>query len=98
RVTFFFVPQVTGEYEFFLYNDDEAQLFVSIDNTFEQLQLVVTSPGVSSSFSEAVKGTIAFHDFVQGERYAVRVLWKQGIGDSVLWVAARRIGDPRPAQ
>ena len=93
RVTFFFVPAVTGEYEFFLYNDNEAQLFVSIHNTLEELHPVVSSPGVSSSFSEAVKGNIFFHEFVQGERYAVRVLWKQGTGDSVLAVAARQFGD-----
>jgi Bacterial Ig-like domain len=98
RVTFFFTPAVTGDYEFFLYNDDEAQLFVSADSTFDQLQLVVMSPGPSTSFSEAVKGNIPFQEFVQGERYAVRVLWKQGTGDSVLAVAARRIGDPTPAE
>ena len=60
--------------------------------------MVVTSPGVSSAFSEAVKGSIPFHEFVQGERYAVRVLWKQGTGDSVLAVAARRAGDPTLAE
>jgi hypothetical protein len=99
RVTFYFVPAVTGEYEFFLYNDDEAQLFVSIDSTLEELQPVVTSPGISSSFSEAVKGNIPFHEFMQGERYVVRVLWKQGTGDSVLAVAARRMfDDPTPAE
>lgn len=98
RVTFFFVPDVTGEYEFFLYNDDEAQLFVSYDSTFEELQLLVSSPGISSSFTEAVKGSIPFHDYVQGQRYAVRVLWKQGTGDSALAVAARRVGDPTLAE
>jgi len=98
RVTFFFAPEVTGEYEFFLQNDDEAQLFVSLDSTFEQLQFMVSSTGNPGGFSEAVKGSTAFQEFIQGERYAIRVLWKQGTGDSVLAVAARRIGDLTPAE
>jgi hypothetical protein len=98
RLSFSFVPNVTGEYEFFLYNDDEAQLYVGLDNTEDLLELVLTSPASSSNFSETVKGSIQFHQFVQGERYAMRVLWKQGTGDSLLAVGARRVGDTTPAE
>jgi hypothetical protein len=77
-------------YEFYVYADDQAEVFLSTDDNPANLTSVVTTPAPSSAYDPAVKGTIAFHEFVAGQRYAVQVLYKQGSGEGRLGVAAAR--------
>jgi hypothetical protein len=87
RIRFFFIPSVTDMYDFYVFADDQAEVSLSTDDSAANLAPVVTTAVASSSYDPAVKGTIAFHDFVAGERYLVQVLYKQGSGEGRLGVA-----------
>ena len=97
RLSGFFIPAQSGTYEFFMYNDNDAQLSVSTDDTPAGLQAIIdatTSPAMA--FDENVKG-LAPGPMTAGQRYYIQVLLKQGTDyDTFLNVAARRVGDPTP--
>ena len=90
RIRFFFIPPVTDMYDFYAYADDQAEVFVSTDDSAANLVSVVTTGAASSSYDPNVKGTILFHEFVAGQSYLVQVLYKQGSGEGTLGVAAAR--------
>ena len=87
RIRFFFIPPATDMYDFYVYADDEAQVFLSPDEDLANLVPVVTTPAPSSAYDPNVKGTLLFQDFIAGHRYLVQVLFKQASGDARLGVA-----------
>ncbi len=91
RLSAFFIPGQNAAYEFFVANDDEADLSLSSDPTEANLlsfgNLVLTP----REFAEAPVGTSP--DLLSGQRYALVGLLKQGGGDVYLRVATRRAGD-----
>ena len=89
RFTTLFTPSAADSYDFYIYSDDEAQLFLSLDETPDQLELLVTSPCCSAAFDPGLVGRTA-SPLQAGRRYLLRVLLKQGTGEVRLNVAARR--------
>jgi hypothetical protein len=87
RIRFFFIPAVTDMYDFYAFADDQAEVFVSTDESDANLVSVINTGAASSNYDPNVRGTIAFHDFIAGERYLVQVLYKQGSGEGRLGVA-----------
>jgi hypothetical protein len=96
-LTGFFIPDQPGVYDFFMYNDNEAQLSLSSDDSAVNLQVILnasTSPAMA--FDAAVVGTSPT-SLLAGQRYFIQVLLKQGTDyDTFVNVAARRQGDATP--
>jgi hypothetical protein len=90
RIRCFFIPPVTDQYDFYVFADDQAEVFVSPDENPANLVSVIVTPAPSAAYDPAVKGTIAFQEFMAGQRYLVQVLYKQGSGEGRLGVAAAR--------
>jgi hypothetical protein len=97
RLSGYFIPSQSGVYEFFMYNNDSAQLSVGTDASPNSLQPIIdATTSAAMAFDPAVMGTSP-SPLVAGQRYALRVLLKQGADyDTFLNVAARRVGDPTP--
>jgi hypothetical protein len=95
RLTAFFNPQKSGNYEFFINNDDEAELQLSIDQSEANLASLGISPLTTPPFAEppfaASSGSLT-----SGQRHLLRGLLKQGGGDVYLNVAARLQGSGTP--
>ena len=96
RLTGFFIPDKSGIYSFFMYNNDEAQLSLSTDATPENLQVLLTAPPTATmAFSPAV--TAQSLSLAAGARYAIQVLLKQGNEfDAFVNVAAQHETDATP--
>lgn len=86
RLRGFVLPPADGEYVFWIAGDDEAELWLSSDDTRAQLRRIAVAPG-------GIKGGIAREEWehdpgqrsapivlVRGRRYAVEVLHKEGGG------------------
>src|SRR5258708_38148742 len=56
RLSAFFTPSTAGSYQFFVYNDDAAQVWLSTDASTAGLQLLVDSPNVQSNFDTSIMG------------------------------------------
>src|SRR6185503_2499252 len=93
RLTGFFTPTQTGVYDFFMYNNDEARLSISSDETPANLQTILTAPAMATmEFSASAMGTSP-GTLTAGQRYYIEVLLKQGTDyDAFVNVAARRQG------
>jgi hypothetical protein len=87
RIRFFFAPAATDMYDFYVYADDQAEVFVSTDESAANLVSVVNSGAATSGYDPNIKGTIPFQDFIAGQRYLVQVLYKQASGDGRLGVS-----------
>jgi hypothetical protein len=94
RLSAFFSPSQSGAYDFFVNNDNEAELRLSTDASeanLSSLGVFATSPRV---FDEAILGTSS--SLAAGQRYLLVGLLKQGGGDVYLNVAARPNGSATP--
>jgi hypothetical protein len=96
RLTAFFTPQSAGAYEFYMYNDDEADLFLSPNEAEGGLVSlgVAPSPLSTAPFVDPPFGTSSA--LASGQRYLLRALLKQGGGDVYVNVAARVQGSGTP--
>jgi uncharacterized protein YjdB len=99
RIRFFFTPAATDMYDFYVYADDQAEVFVSTDESAANLMSVVNSGAETSGYNPNVKGTIPFQEFTAGGRYLVQVLYKQASGEGRLGVAVagQSAGGPQAA-
>jgi len=95
RLTAFFNPQTTGNYEFFINDDDEAELQLSTDPSEANLASLGVSPLTAPPFAEPPFATSP-GSLTSGQRYLLRGLLKQGGGDVYLNVAARLQGSGTP--
>ena len=87
RIQAFFIPKTAGAYDFFLYNDDAAQLSLSSDESPANLAMLVDSPAIQGTFDSAVMGTSA--PLVVGRKYLLQVLYRQNTASALLGVAVR---------
>lgn len=94
RLTAFFTPQTAGAYEFFISNDDEAELLLSPDASESGLVSFGFSPLTVAPFAEPAFGVSPA--LASGQRYLLQGLLKQGGGNVYLNVAARQQGSPTP--
>jgi hypothetical protein len=91
RLLTFFIPPTAGVYEFFVYNDDAAQVWLSSDTTTANLQMLIDSPAIQATFDSSVMGTSSA--LAAGQQYLLQVLYRQNTGAALLGVAARHQGD-----
>jgi hypothetical protein len=89
RLSAFYHPPQNGDYEFFVNNDDEAELHVSRDSTEANLEWAGVFPLKAPPFSDDAFVFAPF-SFSTGQSYLLHALLKQGSGDTYLEVAARR--------
>jgi len=94
RLTTFFTPQGNGAYEFYLYNDNEAELLLSPNETEAGLASLGLSPTSLPPFVDPPLGVSPA--LTSGQRYLLRGLLKQGTGDVYLNAAARLQGSATP--
>jgi len=94
RVRTFFIPPTSGIYEFFVYDDDAAQLWLSTDASETNLAMLVDSPNIQTNFDSSVMGTSG--QLVAGQHYLLQALYRQNTGAALLGVAARHQGDTTP--
>ncbi len=94
RVTTFFVPPQSGQYEFYLYADDDAQLFLSPNETEGGLAFALNSVAGLTAFDPSAVYTSG--SLVAGQRYLMQVLFQQSTADARMAVGVRRVGDTTP--
>ena len=94
RLTAFFTPQTAGAYEFFIYNDNEAELLLSPNETAASLVSFGLSPTSLPPFVEPAFGVSPA--LATGQRYLLQGVLKQGGGDVYFDVAARLQGSGTP--
>ncbi len=90
RLSAFFHPTAGGTYDFFVANDDEAELLLSSDTSEANL----VSLGVFFLSPREFEEPLAFSgNLAAGQSYLLRGLLKQGAADVYLRVGARRNGE-----
>lgn len=82
RVAGWLVPPATGNYTFNVTSDDEARLYLSADSTFNNKVKIAGVPAWTgttehSKYPEQTSSPIAL---VQGEKYYIELLHKEGSG------------------
>ncbi len=95
RVDTYFTPTNSGVYEFFIYSDDEAELYLSADQSPDNLQLLLSSPCCSTNFSDTLFA--ASPSLTVGNKYLLRALWSENATPSLLGVGVRPPGNTAPA-
>ena len=108
RVTGYIVPDVTGDYYFFLRSDDASRLFLSTNETMPDpttATAIADESGCCAAFLEPDESNTAWRGqttltpihLVAGTNYAVLALLKEGTGGDLLQVAWRLKTDTTPA-
>ena len=110
RVTGVLVPQVSGDYHFFIRSDDSSKLYINPNGpeipeaSFVYVVAEETDccdafqePGTLNDDGFTYPTTILPITLTAGERYGVMFLLKEGGGGDYGQVAWRREGDPTPA-
>jgi len=94
-------PAESGEYEFFTRSDDASEFYLSTDDSPANLALDAFETACCNAFLEqngAVDQTSFFPvNLVAGQRYFVRMIYKEGGGGDFGQVAWRKVGDTTPA-
>ncbi len=105
RLRAWLTPEVTGDYEFFLRGDDTAELRISLDDKFDDLDNIdIEADAIDSSLGDTFQepgldlSTSIPISLVKGRRYAIQALWKESNGNDYCQVAWRILGDPTPAE
>jgi hypothetical protein len=95
----YLTPTESGSYDFFLRSDGASQLFISTDATEANLTLQAQETGCCDNYKEpgAEETTAAPLELVAGQRYFIRVVYKEGGGGDYAQVAWRRTTDRTPA-
>lgn len=99
RLSGWITPTTTGDYHFYLASDDASQLWISIDDTEVNLQLAAEETGCCHGFLEpgASQTTFSPLHLVAGQKYAVRILLKEGTGNDYVQVAWQEANGTTPA-
>ncbi|MBN9690259.1 MAG: Ig-like domain-containing protein [Verrucomicrobia bacterium] len=95
----YLTPTESGQYDFFLRSDDASELYISSDATEANLMLQAFETGCCDGFKEpgAEETTAAPLTLTAGNRYFIRVLYKEGGGGDYAQVAWRKVGTTTPA-
>ncbi len=94
RVSAWLTPPSAGSYDLFVNNDDEAEIFLSSDATDAGLGSLGVLPLHAAPFADGV--SVSTPDLASGRKYLLRAVVKQGGGDAVLEIGARRGGASSP--
>lgn len=94
RLSGFFTPAQTGNYDFFYNNDDEMELLVGSNMTEESLVSYGVFPLSPPPFSDFA--VVQSDVLTANQQHLVAVLLKQGGGDVYVNLAARRAGQATP--
>ncbi len=100
RVSGFLTPTVSGDYDFFIRADDQAQLYISTDDKLANAVVVAEElSGCCQAFLEpgVPETTQAPITLVAGKRYYIYALLKEGGGGDWMEVAWRKTGDTTAA-
>lgn len=99
RMTGWITPTVTDDYNFYLASDDASQLWLSTDATAANLQLVAEETGCCKGFLEVgyPQTTLAPWHLVVGQKYAVKILMKEGAEGDYVEVAMQAASGTTPA-
>jgi len=99
RMRAWVTPPATGNYNFFLRSDNVGQLRVSTDDSFANLGAVIaTDTDAANGFQEpGFAATTPALTLLQGQRYAIEVVWEEDNGTDFCAVAWREENDFTPA-
>ncbi len=101
RVSGFITPTQSGEYDFFIRADDQAQLFLSLDDKPENAFLIAQEiAACCEAFKEPTgvdESTQAPIALVANKRYAIYAVMKEGGGGDWMEVAWRKTTDTTAA-
>ncbi|WCJ61180.1 immunoglobulin domain-containing protein [Fontisphaera persica] len=101
RMRGFFIPVVSGNYHFFIRSDDASELYVNPNGPSADGKVrVAYETGCCNAFQEpgtAIQTSTNTFALVAGRPYYVEAVYKEGTGGDWCQVAARRVGDPTPA-
>jgi hypothetical protein len=92
RFRAFFVPPQNGDYEFYLYADDDAIFSISSNESAANLALAIQSIAGLLTFDATAMYTA--HGLAAGQRYLFEVLYAQNTAAAVVGLGARRVGTP----
>ena len=95
RISAFFTPPTAGSYNFYVNNDNEAELLLSTDQSEAGLQSLNVFPLSPPVFDDAI--FVASPDLASGQRYLLEGLLKSDGGDVYLNVAAQPSTSSAPA-
>lgn len=95
----YLTPTESGEYDFFLRSDDASELYISSDASEANLVLQAYETGCCDAFKEpgAEETTATPLALTAGNKYFIRVLYKEGGGGDYAQVAWRKVGSTAPA-
>jgi hypothetical protein len=88
----FFIPPQSGNYEFYLYADDDALLSLSPGESAGNLAPVLPSAPGLTTFDPSAMYTA--NGLIAGQRYLFEVLYQQSAAAAVVGLGARRQGTP----
>ena len=99
RLTGWFTPITTGDYNFYIKSDDASQLWISTDSTMPNLLIVAEEPGCCNPFMDppASQTTAAPIHMLAGQKYAIQILLKEGGGGDFVQVACQVSTGTTPA-
>jgi hypothetical protein len=92
RISGYFVPQITGNYTFYISADDDAELSLSTNSSPSNRVIIVTSPSCCQPFSAHASASIPL---TAGQRYYIQLLYKEGGGGDYGQIAAKLTSDPQ---
>ena len=96
KISALFNPAASGTYNFYINNDDEAELLLSTDQTEAGLQSLGLFPLSPPVFDDAIVAQSPT-SLTTGQRYLLNGLVKSGAGDVYLNVAAQPSTSTTPA-
>ena len=87
-----FVPPTSGDWIFYMSNDDDGELWLNpMGDDITGLQRIIASPSCCHPFSSNASPAIAL---AAGQRYAIMGIYKEGGGGDYMQVAAKLASDP----
>lgn len=88
RIRGYVVPEVTGQYTFWISGDDNCELYMSVDEDPEKANLIASVPGWTShqQFEKYPAQKSAARTLSKGKRYYIEALMKEHVGGDSLTV------------
>ncbi len=97
----FITPTETADYDFFLKSDDGSELYISTNESADNLVLQAYEEGCCDAFKEpspdATETTQAPVRLQANKKYFIRGIYKEGGGGDYIQVAWRKVGDKTAA-
>ena len=99
RMTGWFTPSVTGDYNFYIRSDDASELAISTDATTNNLVAVANEFGCCNPFMAPgnPQTTATPIHMIGGQKYAIQILFKEGTGNDFVQVAVQSATGTTPA-